>query len=158
MTTSSTSLERLGNFEILMKLEKMVSTKKIKAFKVVGGETTPTRDLQEGRVYILQDPTTKKHYVFSANSHGGMFSEEGDQTIYHNWSIKGIDPSYSRADISKEMTEYTSYIPDTIVTSKLSSSHDTHWHAGSGIDYIEGKDSSSEREDNREELFEKILG
>jgi len=157
MTTSTKSPERLGNLEILMKLDKMISTKEVEAFKVVRGKVTPTENLQEGRVYILQDPTNRKHYIFIANSHGGMCTEDGDQTIYHSWSINGINPKYSKANLSKLLTEYDSLVSDLMIVSKLSSSHDTHWRAGSGIDYVEREDSSSKREGDRDELFEKIL-
>ena len=157
MNSSNEYLERLGNLEILMKVGKMISKKEVRAFKVVRGKITPTEDLQEGRVYILQDSATQKHYIFRANSSGGMFTEDGDQTIYSNWSINGINPKYSKANLSKLLTEYDSLVSDLMIVSKLSSSQDTHWRAGSEMDYVESEDNSSNREGNKDELFEKIL-
>jgi len=105
-------------------LQGLINRGEISASLFGGGQRkfTPVDRLSGERPYVLSVSGMNTRYEYESHSYGGVFSEDGDQTHYHDFSLKRVP---------KDRVPFEGAI--TLGELQISVSQD--WIAGCGVDY-----------------------
>ena len=136
-------------------VKKRVKEGKLEAFAVREGKAVKIKpdEIMEGRSVVLQHAETGQNYVFRADSRGGGFSEDGDQSIFDNTYFYKVETSLTLNKIAKAIGGEYGYLPSEMAISTLDIGRTTDWIAGANIDYVSGKSGKARVEGKKDSFF-----
>ena len=92
---------------------------------------------------LLTDLKRGNQYAVYASSYGGMFTEDGSQTQYHNFELVKLSPNFEPRTVSRGDYSYRLNVPLDFCLAKLTISHSTDWDGSGETDVIRGENGKT---------------
>mgnify|MGYP001600875628 CR=1 FL=1 len=117
------------------------------------------KKLAEYQPVFIEDVNKGSMYYLHISSHGGMFDDEGGQTIYNNCSLERLASGFNPRLISGGYRNENSgiSIPEDMIVARLRVNYSDDWEAGADVDYIADRRGSTVVEGKRDKLFDNVL-
>lgn len=86
-----------------------------------GATLTPTKKLRYHQPVFVEDASTKARYNLSIRAEGGMFDDEGENTVYHSCVLEKLVSASDGFDAREVAKDYYGgvAIPENMVVARL---------------------------------------